>query len=66
MFHNEDPMMVLIEYLKMKNLRLLDLFKSLDSNGSHSINHKEFRVGLTVRPIVPAIFDENVNQRLYS
>ena len=42
-------MMVLMEFMRVKNLRLLDLFASLDKDGSKSLTRQEFRDGLLVR-----------------
>ena len=47
-FEKEDPMMVLMEFMRIKNFRLIDLFKSLDADGSHSLTRKEFKDGLLV------------------
>jgi len=41
-------MMVLMEFLRLKNLRLIDLFLSLDTDGSRSLSKGEFIQGLTV------------------
>ncbi|XP_064637208.1 leucine-rich repeat-containing protein 74A-like [Lineus longissimus] len=45
-FNNEDPMMVLMEFMRLRNLRLIDLFVSLDADGSQSLEREEFREGL--------------------
>ena len=52
-FEKEDPMMVLMECMRLQNLRLFDLFASLDKDGSKSLEHSEFKEGLLVviRPI---------------
>ena len=50
-FANEDPMMVLMEFMRLRNLRLVDLFASLDKDGSHSLTRNEFRNGLMVRRV---------------
>ena len=41
-------MMVLMEFMRIQNFRLVDLFTSLDKDGSKSLTHKEFRDGLQV------------------
>ena len=46
--HSEDPMMVLMEFMRIQNLRLVDLFTSLDKDGSKSLTRREFRDGLLV------------------
>ena len=53
-FEKEDPMMVLMEFMRIRNFRLIDLFKSLDSDGSHSLTRKEFKEGLqaSIYPLV--------------
>ena len=48
-FLHEDPMMVLIECMRMMNLRLVDLFSSLDKDQSKSLTYDEFKNGLLVR-----------------
>ncbi|CAD5116070.1 DgyrCDS5000 [Dimorphilus gyrociliatus] len=45
-FVNDDPMMVLMEYTRQMNMRLVDLFTSLDADGSASLTRQEFRDGL--------------------
>ena len=45
---NDDPLIVLMEYMRQKNMRLLDLFNSLDTDGSKSLSRQEFREGLQV------------------
>ena len=42
-------MMVLMEFMRIQNFRLVDLFTSLDKDGSKSLTRKEFRDGLLVR-----------------
>jgi Ca2+-binding EF-hand superfamily protein len=41
-------MMVLMEYMRQKNMRLVDLFTRLDADGSKSLSRKEFKDGLLV------------------
>ena len=47
-FLKDDPMMVLMEFMRLRNLRLVDLFTSLDKDGSKSLSYDEFRNGLLV------------------
>ena len=48
-FLDEDPMMVLMECMRFMNLRLVDLFASLDKDQSRSLTHAEFKDGLLVK-----------------
>ncbi|XP_023932477.1 uncharacterized protein LOC106159508 [Lingula anatina] len=48
---NEDPMMVLNEFSRQKKLRLVDLFKQLDKDGSNSLTFQEFGEGLLAEGI---------------
>ncbi|XP_033743707.1 leucine-rich repeat-containing protein 74B-like [Pecten maximus] len=41
-----NPLMVLFEFIRMKKLDLLDVFKTLDANSNHSITWQEFQVGV--------------------
>ncbi|XP_064637927.1 leucine-rich repeat-containing protein 74B-like [Lineus longissimus] len=41
-----DPIMVLFEYMKQSNLRLVDFFHVLDRDKSETISKQEFREGL--------------------
>ena len=47
-FLNADPMVVLMEYMRQKNMRLVDLFTRLDADGSKSLSRQEFKDGLLV------------------
>lgn len=47
-FLNADPMMVLMEFMRQKNMRLVDLFTKLDADGSKSLSRQEFKDGLLV------------------
>ena len=47
-FINDSPMMVLMEFMRLQNLRLVDLFTCLDKDGSKSLTREEFRDGLLV------------------
>lgn len=42
----EDPMTVLLEFTRLSNFRLVDLFTRLDRDGSKTLTHDEFRDGL--------------------
>lgn len=50
----DDPVTVLFEYMKQKNLRLIDLLHNLDRDHSYTITRDEFQQGLAVRlrPVV--------------
>ena len=45
---NEDPLSVLFEYARLQNFRLIDMFKSLDTDNSGSLDRDEFIQGLAV------------------
>lgn len=47
-FINDDPMIVLMEFTRLKNLRLVDVFTSMDTDKSWSLSRDEFREGLLV------------------
>ena len=49
LYIDDDPMIVLMEFMRIKNLRLVDLFKALDADGSGTLTREEFRLGLLVR-----------------
>ena len=44
----DDPMTVLMEFMRVRNLRLIDLFACLDKDGNKSLSREEFRDGLMV------------------
>ena len=44
----DDPVTVLFEYMKQKNLRLIDLLHNLDRDHSDTITRDEFQQGLAV------------------
>lgn len=46
---NEDPLLVLFEYARLQNFRLVDMFKQLDTDNSGSLDRQEFSKGLAVR-----------------
>ena len=43
-----DPVIVLFEYMKREGLRLIDLFRSLDTDESSTISRTEFKEGFKV------------------
>lgn len=45
---SEDPLLVLFEYARLQNFRLLDMFKQLDTDNSGSLDRDEFSRGLAV------------------
>jgi hypothetical protein len=45
---DENPLMVLMEVMRLQNLRLVDLFQSLDKNLSKNISLEEMHNGLVV------------------
>ena len=47
-FSHEDPMMVLMELMRVMGLRLIDLFSALDKDQSRSLSKDEFKSGLMV------------------
>ena len=47
-FSLDDPMTVLMEFMRIRNLRLIDLFACLDKDGNKSLSREEFRDGLMV------------------
>ena len=44
----DDPIAVLFEYMKQKNLRLIDLLHNLDRDHSDTLSRDEFQQGLSV------------------
>lgn len=43
-----DPVMVLVEYMRIDNLRLIDFFQYLDTNGRERLSKSNFRDGVAV------------------
>ena len=46
-----------MEFLRISNLRLVDLFTTLDKDGSKSLTREEFRDGLVVSQIEILLFN---------
>lgn len=45
----DDPVAILFEYMKQKNLRLIDLLHNLDKDNSETLSRDELHMGLSVR-----------------
>lgn len=43
-----DPVMVLVEYMRIDNLRLIDFFQYLDTNSRERLSKSDFREGVAV------------------
>ncbi|XP_021339106.1 leucine-rich repeat-containing protein 74B-like isoform X2 [Mizuhopecten yessoensis] len=41
-----NPLIILFEFIRMKKLDILNLFKTLDADSNHSISWEEFRIGV--------------------
>ena len=46
-----DPALILFEYMKQENLRLIDLFRVFDTDSSHSVSRTELKEGFVVSMI---------------
>lgn len=59
-----NPLSILKEYIAVKGLRLIDLFKQFDKDGSGSVSRVEFIQGLKVRyiPLLPSLLHELLRQ----
>ena len=44
----DDPVTILFEFMKTKNLRLIDLLHNLDKDNSDTLTRDEFRRGMEV------------------
>ena len=47
-FLDENPMSILVEYIKQNNLRLVDLFKKLDTDNNFYLTRDDLRNGFLV------------------
>ena len=45
----ENPLIVLMEFCRLQNLRLVDMFNHIDTDNSKSLTYQEFQEGLLVR-----------------
>ena len=45
----DNPLVVLMEFCRLQNLRLVDMFNVLDTDGSKSVSFAEFKEGLKAR-----------------
>ena len=43
-----DPAMILFEYMKQENLRLIDLFRVFDTDSDHTVSRTELKEGFVV------------------
>ncbi|KAK2154464.1 hypothetical protein LSH36_268g00017 [Paralvinella palmiformis] len=59
-FAKQDPITILMEYIRLKNLRLVDMFRSLDGDNSKSISRDEFKRGLMTFTIVASFQSSGV------
>ena len=57
----DDPMTILFEFMRQKNLRLIDLLHSLDKDNSDTLTRDELRNGLLVRDVFFLLFFFLVN-----
>ena len=48
-FNNINPLTLMQHYIRSNNLRLVDLFKQFDKNGTGTVSRDEFVGGLRVR-----------------
>lgn len=51
-----DPVMVIIEYMRIDNLRLIDMFGYLDTDGRGLVSRDNLRAGVAVRGLVYDIY----------
>ena len=47
-----DPALILFEYMKQQNLRLIDLFRVFDTDDSHTVSKTELKEGFIVSFLV--------------
>ncbi|XP_069129319.1 leucine-rich repeat-containing protein 74B-like [Argopecten irradians] len=59
-----NPLLILFEFIRIKNLDILDVFKTLDANGNHSITWKEFHFGIKKShiPVRPKDFEKLIKK----
>ena len=43
-----DPVLILFEYMRQENIRLIDLFRLLDKDHDNEITHQELKEGFQV------------------
>ncbi|XP_052075972.1 leucine-rich repeat-containing protein 74A-like [Mytilus californianus] len=62
MYISGDPLLVLLEFTRMKKIHILDMFRAFDLDDSHSITWEEFRQGIEQNklPIRPSNIDKLV------
>ena len=48
MYIKGDPVTVMFEFTRMKEVDILDLFITFDTDGSHSVTWEEFKEGVQV------------------
>ncbi|XP_052075974.1 leucine-rich repeat-containing protein 74A-like [Mytilus californianus] len=60
MYISGDPLLVLLEFTRMKKIHILDMFRAFDTDGSHSISWEEFGQGIEHNklPIRPSDIDK--------
>ena len=60
-----DPAMILFEYMKQENLRLIDLFRVFDTDSSHTVSKNEMKEGFVVStypiPVLQVILISYIN-----
>lgn len=49
MYIKGDPVTVMFEFTRMKDVDVLDLFITFDTDGSHSVTWEEFKEGVQVK-----------------
>lgn len=56
----EEAMIEITKYCKKHNTKMVDLFARFDADGSMSVSHEEFKIGLKVKPCT--VFKLKVNK----